>query len=80
MVSITHLDGADVFVIDAYGRPVPAVDEVRVELDRAVVAVQHDAVGAGWLALASEVMPACAIHSRDGSRLHWHGPVRIVCV
>jgi len=80
MLDRTHLDGADVLVFDAYGRPVPAVDEVRIEPDRAVVAVHHDAADAEWLALASEVMPACAIHSARDGRVHWRGPVRLVCV
>ena len=80
MLSRTHLDGADVVVFDAYGRSVPAVDEVRIEPDRAVVAVQFEAARSWWLALDSEETPACAIHSvRDGS-VHWRGPVRLVCV
>jgi hypothetical protein len=78
MVEMTHLDGADVVVIDARGQQVPAVDEVRLEPDRAVVAVF---AGAGeWLQSLALSGPdatlACAIHARDG-RLYWRGPVRL---
>ena len=81
MDSITHLDGNDVIVLDPFGRRVPAVTEVRVEPDRAVVAVTHEA-GEWWQSLpvlARNAMLACAIHSRDGGRLHWRGLVRLSC-
>jgi hypothetical protein len=78
MVSITHLDGSDVVVLDANGRQVPAVNEVRLEHDRASVAVHQgardwvDAIRAAGL----EAPLACVIDSRDG-RVHWRGPVHI---
>lgn len=81
MVSITHLDGNDVIVLDPLGRAVPAVTEVRVEPDRAVVAVTHHAE-AWWQSLAElgpDALLPCAIHSRDGRQLHWRGPVRLAC-
>jgi hypothetical protein len=77
MVSVTHLDGADVVVLDSHGRRVPAVDEVRVELDRAVVALQSETWSQSFRELAAEII---AIHSARDGRLHWRGPVRLVCV
>lgn len=77
MVSIKHLDGADVVVFDADGRRVPAVDEVRVEPDRVVVALQSKIWSQGQRALSPEMI---AIHSARDGRLHWRGPVRLVCV
>ena len=79
MNAITHLDGADVVVIDVRGRKVPAVGEVRVEADRAVVAVREAA--RPWLrsilrTSAPDATLACAIFSRDG-REYWRGPVRL---
>lgn len=77
MLDRTHLDGADVFVFDAHGRSVPAVDEVRIEPGLAVVAVQLEAACSWWLALNPEETLACVIRSaRDGS-VHWRGPVRL---
>lgn len=77
MRSITHWDGADVFVLDARGRCVAAIDEVLVEPDRAVIAVKASAV----VNVLTEVDPlSCAIHSARDGRLHWHGPVRFVLV
>lgn len=78
MDCITHLDGSDVVVIDARGQQVPAVGEVRVEPDRAVVAVHQGA--RSWLnaivASAPDSTLACLIRSRDG-RVYWQGPVRV---
>jgi hypothetical protein len=78
MISITHLDGSDVVVIDASGQQVPAVGEVRVELDRAVVAVHLGS--RSWLNAIFTAAPnatlACEIRSRAG-HVYWHGPVRI---
>jgi len=82
MVSITHLDGADVVVIDARGRRVPAVDEVRLEPGTAWVAVRFDRARA-WCSslrdLAPEEALACAIRTHDG-QLCWSGPVSLACV
>lgn len=82
MLLITHLDGADVVVTDSRGRPVPAVDEVRLEPGlAAVVAVKIGAYA--WLqklvSLGPEQPLACAIRSRDGQHLHHYGAVRVVC-
>jgi hypothetical protein len=81
MLTITHLDGADVVVTDSLGRPVPAVDEVRLEPGLAVVAVHPGAYA--WLSdlasLAPEQSVSCTIRSRDGHLHHW-GAVRVVCV
>lgn len=81
MNTITHLDGADVIVIDVHGQRVPAVGEVRLEPDRAVVVVRHQEAGA-WLEarlhFAPDELMACAICSPDG-RVHWQGPVRLAC-
>jgi hypothetical protein len=81
-MDIEHLDGSDVLVIDARGRRIPAVDEVRVEADRAVVVLRPDALASLWASI-NEVSYAdtwpCTIRSRDGRRLHWHGPVRVAC-
>lgn len=77
MVSITHLDGADVVVFDAHGRRVPAVDEVRVEPDRVVVALHAQGWSQAHCELAAD---SVAIHSARDGRLHWRGPVRLVCV
>jgi hypothetical protein len=80
MLHMTHLDGADVVVIDSHGRYVPDVDEVRIEPGYAVVAVSGGALG--WLqdllANADETL-TCAIRSRDG-QLHHCGAVRVACV
>jgi hypothetical protein len=80
MLPMTHLDGADVVVIDSHGRHVPGVDEVRVEPGYAVVSVRHDA--REWLQdlfANAEASVDCAIRSRDG-HLHHFGAVRVVCV
>lgn len=81
MISITHLDGTDVVVIDAQGREVPAVSEARVEADRAVVAVSYGA--RNWLqsllTMSANDSFSCVIRSRDG-RLHWRGPARLAYV
>lgn len=77
MLSITHLDGADVVVLDAHGRRVLAVDEVRVEPDRVVVALQSETWSHACRELAAD---SVAIHSARDGRLHWRGPVRLVCV
>ena len=77
MLQLTHLDGADVVVLDSNGRSLPAIDEVRVEPDRAVVAVQARRVPRN---IALEVTQTCAIHSARDGRLHWRGPVRVVLV
>jgi hypothetical protein len=83
-MGITHLDGADVVVIDLRGHYVPAIDEVRLEADRACVAVHFDNEAAqSWYATLRE-LPAdaefsCAIESRDG-RVHYHGPVSLAYV
>ena len=78
MISITHLDGSDVVVIDAHGRTVPDVDEVRIQHDRASVAVHLGAHA--WLdslrAAGTAVPQACVIDSRDG-RVYWCGPVHL---
>lgn len=82
MTRITHLDGADVVVIDALGRVVPAVDEVRLEPGSAWISVRYERARA-WCsslrALAPEAPLACAIRTNDG-QLHWHGPVSLACV
>jgi hypothetical protein len=80
MLSMTHLDGADVVVVDCEGRQVPSVTEVRVEPDRAFVAVSHSA-RAWWQALRERAPQelALVIRSRDG-RLDWSGPVHLACV
>lgn len=77
MDAIKHLDGADVVVFDAEGRRVPAVDEVRVEPDRVVVALQSETWSRGHRELSAATI---AIHSARDGRLHWRGPVRLVCV
>jgi hypothetical protein len=81
MLPITHLDGADVIVMDFLGRPVPSVVEVRIESGVAVVAVNTGA--RAWLQdlLSRTPEPAreFAIRSRDGQRLHHYGAVRVVC-
>lgn len=80
MLPITHLDGADVLVIDSRGRHVPAVDEVRLEPGDVVLAVTPGAHA--WLqdfvSLAPQQPIACAIRSRDGQHLHYCGAVRVV--
>ena len=78
MLSMTHWDGADVFVVDSHGRPIPEVSEVRVEPDRAVVAVRQSSLH-WWRDLqraAPEQELAVDIRSRDGL-LRWSGPVRL---
>lgn len=81
MLPITHLDGADVIVMDSLGRAVPAVVEVRIEPGVAVVAVNTGA--RAWLEelLSRSPVPSIelAIRSRDGQRLHHYGAVRVVC-
>jgi hypothetical protein len=79
---IQHLDGADVLVVDAQGRCVPAVDEVRVESDRAVVAVRQGAHAFIWALVherSQEDTWSCTIRSRDGQLVHWAGPARLAC-
>jgi len=74
-----HYDGTDVCVFDACGRPLPAVAEVRIEFDRAVVAISDIRAWLGALrsvSVAGET-PECAIHSSHDGRLHWSGPVRL---
>lgn len=82
MNAITHLDGSDVVVIDARGRRVPAVDEVRLEPGAAWVAVRYDRARA-WCSSLRELAPeetlACAIRTNDG-QLRWSGPVSLACV
>jgi hypothetical protein len=75
---IEHLDGSDVLVIDAAGHQIP-VDEVRVEADRAVVALRPAALAALVHELSREDIWPCTIRSRDGRHLHWQGPVRLAC-
>jgi hypothetical protein len=77
MTSIDHWDGADVVVVDARGRFMAAIDEVRVEPDRAVVALHASRVPRELIPIDT---PSCAIHSARDGRLHWHGPVRFVLV
>jgi hypothetical protein len=77
MTSMTHWDGADVVGLDSRGHFMSAIDEVRVEPDRAVVALQAARVPRN---LALEQAPRCAIHSARDRRLHWFGPVRVVLV
>lgn len=80
MARITHLDGADVVLLDELGRPLPAVDEVRVEPDRAWIALHVEAAREWCLAVGANQVPACAIHSAHDGRLHWRGPVQLACV
>jgi hypothetical protein len=77
MTSITHWDGADVVVFDARGRFMAAIDEVRVEPDRAVIALQARRVPPDLTRMDTA---SCAIHSARDGRLHWQGPVRCVLV
>jgi hypothetical protein len=56
---------------------VPAIDEVRVEPDRVVVALQSETWSQASRELAAD---SIAIHSARDGRLHWRGPVRLVCV
>lgn len=77
MTSITHWDGADVVVLDARGRCLAAIDEVRVEPDRAVVALHAARISHDLVRIDAQ---SCAIHSVRDGRLHWHGPVRFVLV
>jgi hypothetical protein len=81
-MSITHLDGADVVVIDARGWVVPEVDEVRLEPGRAWISVRYEKAHA-WCSSLRELAPeeplACAICAIDG-HLHWSGPVSLACV
>jgi hypothetical protein len=67
-------------VIDAHGRRVPAVDEVRIEPGIAVVAVKRGA--RAWVESVlrePDELLECAIRSRSGL-LHHCGAVRISCV
>ena len=80
MLPMDHLDGSEVVVIDAHGRHVPAVDEVRIEPGIVVVAVKRGA--RAWvetLLHAPNELLECAIRSRSG-QLHHCGAVRISCV
>jgi len=82
MLTITHLDGSDVIVIDSHGQRVPAVDEVHVEPGFVEVFVRANGARR-WLRSVLAQAPgeplACAIHSRSG-KLHHEGAVRVVCV
>jgi hypothetical protein len=82
MMLLTHLDGADVVVIDSHGRYVPAVEQVRVEPGLAVVSVT--AAARAWLRdllehAANEPL-ACAVHSVADGHLHHCGATRVVYV
>ena len=80
MLLMDHLDGSEVAVIDAHGRHVPAVDEVRIEPGIVVVAVKRGA--RAWLESMlrePDEFLECAIRSRSG-QLHHCGAVRISCV
>jgi hypothetical protein len=68
-------DGTDVLVFDAHGRLISSVAEVRIDFDRAVVALQDAWAWAGRG--EPDEVPACAIHSARDGRLHWCGPVRL---
>jgi hypothetical protein len=75
---MTHLDGSDVVVMDAQGRHLPSVEEVRLDYDRAVIAVSDVTACLHALKLSLEDDgPACAIRSARDGRLHWCGPVRL---
>jgi hypothetical protein len=73
-----HYDGTDVLVLDACGRPLPAVAEVRIDFDRAVVAISDARAWIGALrAVHAGAAPAYTIHSARDGRVHWSGPVRL---
>jgi hypothetical protein len=71
-----------VIVTDARGLRLTAVDEVRVELDRAEVRLNtaSEAWRETFAIVVSEQVPAHLIRSVHNQKLHWHGPVRLVCV
>lgn len=80
-MNMQHIDGSNVLVMDVRGRCVPAVAEVRVEYDRAVVAVEqgaHAFIISLMQELAEDDTWSCTIRSRDG-QVHWQGPARIAC-
>jgi hypothetical protein len=74
---MTHYDGNDVLVLDDRGVCLRAVDEVRVEDDRAVVMLKAQSLT--WNDQAALLGPLTIHSSHDGS-LRWGGPVRLVCV
>jgi hypothetical protein len=80
--AIRHFDGADVVVTDLHGQCLRAVDEVRVEPDRAEVrlSTSSDAWPETLEIVEAGQLPAYVIRSAHDRQLHWQGPVRLVCV
>jgi hypothetical protein len=80
MLTLTHLDGSDVVVIDNHGQHVPAV-EVRVEPGFAVVAI--DIAAWAWLQALRTRAPdetlEGSVHSASDGHLHHSGALRVVC-
>ena len=78
---MTHLDGGDVVVVDAQGRHLPSVAEVRLDYDRVVIAISDVPACLHALELSLEDDgPACAIRSVRDGHLHWCGPVRLALI